>query len=180
MPGTASPTPQRQPAQGPHEAPTEPIAAAPRSAGARRRGGPSGNGAATVRRERQRRRRRGIRVLLVLALILLPFVLAVGWFAYQLRPGSDGPPVRFEIESGMGTSEVADALAEVDPKLSDRITAEAIDRIVHLIPDAWLVQESPFVDSDQHREAYSEYLRRRLEWPHSFVEEAIRARSLCV
>jgi len=74
----------------------------------------------------------------------------------------------------------ADALAEVDPKLSDRITAEAIDRIVHLIPDAWLVQESPFVDSDQHREAYSEYLRRRLEWPHSFVEEAIRARSLCV
>jgi len=112
MPGTASPTPQRQPAQGPHEAPTEPIAAAPRSAGARRRGGPSGNGAATVRRERQRRRRRGIRVLLVLALILLPFVLAVGWFAYQLRPGSDGPPVRFEIESGMGTSEVADALAE--------------------------------------------------------------------
>ncbi len=51
-------------------------------------------------------------MLLVLALIALPFVIALGWFGYQLRPGSDGPRVRFEVESGMGNSEVADALAD--------------------------------------------------------------------
>jgi UPF0755 protein len=52
--------------------------------------------------------------MLVLALIALPFVLALGWFGYQLRPGTDGPKVQFQIENGMGNSEVADALADAD------------------------------------------------------------------
>jgi UPF0755 protein len=51
-------------------------------------------------------------VLLVLGLLALPFVLALGWFGYQLRPGSEGPKVTFEVEDGMGNSEVADALAD--------------------------------------------------------------------
>jgi len=52
--------------------------------------------------------------MIVLALIALPFVLAFGWFAYQLRPGTDGPRVQFQIENGMGNSDVADALADAD------------------------------------------------------------------
>lgn len=55
-----------------------------------------------------------------------------------------------------------------------------ISRIVQLIPDAWLVGDSSFSGSNQHREAYLEYLLHRLEPPHVFLEEAIRARSLCV
>jgi UPF0755 protein len=73
---------------------------------ARRDGTPTG--------ERRRGRRRGLRVLLVLALLALPFVLVLGWFAYQLRPGSEGPDVSVAIRKGMGNSEIGDALANKD------------------------------------------------------------------
>ncbi|MEN3336188.1 MAG: hypothetical protein V7641_5553 [Blastocatellia bacterium] len=73
---------------------------------------------------------------------------------------------------------LAGSLHEVDSRMSGRITPEIIDSIVRLIPDAWLVGDSPFDGSGQHRDAYIEYLLKRLEAPHAFVEEAIRARSL--
>jgi hypothetical protein len=72
----------------------------------------------------------------------------------------------------------AGALAEADARMTARITPEVIARVVRLIPDAWLTGGSPFGSSDQHRDAYAEYLLKRLEAPHVFVEEAIRARSM--
>jgi hypothetical protein len=72
----------------------------------------------------------------------------------------------------------AGSLREVDSRMTERITPEIIDSAVKLIPDAWLVGDSPFNESNQHREAYIEYLLKRLEAPHDFLEEAIRARSL--
>jgi hypothetical protein len=73
----------------------------------------------------------------------------------------------------------ASALQEADAKIIERLTPNIINNIVQLIPDAWLV-ESPFDDIEQHREAYIEYLVRRLESPRVFLEEAIRAQSLDV
>jgi len=75
---------------------------------------------------------------------------------------------------------LASSLREVDPKMSGRITPEIIDSIVKLIPDSWLVEGSPFGGVSQHRDAYVEYLLSRLEPPHVFLEEAIRARSMYV
>jgi UPF0755 protein len=77
-------------------------AARGRDGGARNRAG---------RATRKRGRRRNVRVLAVVGVLLLPFVIAIGWFAYQLRPGSDGPPVIVTIKGGMGTSDIADLLA---------------------------------------------------------------------
>lgn len=74
----------------------------------------------------------------------------------------------------------AGALREVDSKMSGRLTPEVIGGIVKLIPDAWLEEESRFGGAVRHRDAYVEYLLSRLEPPHVFVEEAIRARSLYV
>lgn len=74
----------------------------------------------------------------------------------------------------------ASTLPEVDAKVTARLTPNIIDRIVQLIPDNWLVADSPFSEAQQHRDAYIEYLVRRLEPPHTFLEEAIRARSLDV
>jgi hypothetical protein len=71
----------------------------------------------------------------------------------------------------------ASALREADTDLSQRLTPEVIRRTVALIPDAWLEGEVAFRDSQQHRDAYVEYLLGRLEPPHAFLEEAIRARS---
>jgi len=74
----------------------------------------------------------------------------------------------------------ASSLREVDSKISGRVTPDVVDSIVNLIPDTWLVGDSPFGRSNQHRDAYMEYLLSRLQPPHVFLEEAIRARSLYV
>jgi hypothetical protein len=72
----------------------------------------------------------------------------------------------------------ASSLQEADAKMSGRVTPDIIQGIVQLIPDAWLVGDSSFGESDRHREAYIQYLLSRLEPPHVFLEEAIRARAL--
>ena len=74
----------------------------------------------------------------------------------------------------------ASALQEVDTQMTGRVTPDILDNIVKLIPEAWLVGDSPFGGSNQHRDAYMEYLLSRLESPRVFLEEAIRARSLDV
>jgi len=51
-------------------------------------------------------------VLLVISLMLLPFILGIGWFGYQLRPGSSGPPVKITVTKSMGTGDVASLLAD--------------------------------------------------------------------
>jgi hypothetical protein len=74
----------------------------------------------------------------------------------------------------------ASSLREVDSKMTGRVTPDIIDGIVQLIPDTWLVGDSSSGESNRHRDAYMEYLLSRLEAPHVFLEEAIRARSLYV
>lgn len=74
----------------------------------------------------------------------------------------------------------ASALREADSRMRERITPEVIRNVVALIPDAWLIGEPSFGTSDRYRDAYIQYLVRRLEPPHAFLEEAIRARSLLV
>lgn len=74
----------------------------------------------------------------------------------------------------------ASVLEAVDAKITERLTPSIIEQIVQLIPDAWLVTDTPFTGTRQHRAAYTEYLMRRLEAPRVFLEEAVRARSLNV
>ena len=77
------------------------------------------------------------------------------------------------------------SLRVANSKMRGRLTPDIIRGIVKLIPDAWLaaesgVNDSPFGGPAGHRDAYIEYLLSRLETPHVFLEEAIRARSLSV
>ena len=72
------------------------------------------------------------------------------------------------------------ALAEADVCMSARLAPAVLQRIVELIPDTWLLIDTPFTTHREHRDAYLEYLLRRLQSPHDFVEEALRARSLLV
>lgn len=74
----------------------------------------------------------------------------------------------------------AASIAEADAELSARLTPEVIRGIVELIPDEWLGHEPRFAGASEHRNAYVEYLLRRLDAPRAFVEEASRARSLYV
>ena len=66
---------------------------------------------AAHRRERSRQRRRTWAVVGVLAALLLPIVLAGGWFLWELSPpGGEGTPVTVVIEPGWGAKEAGDAL----------------------------------------------------------------------
>jgi hypothetical protein len=71
-------------------------------------------------------------------------------------------------------------LEAVDGPMASGINEHAIREIVELIPDDWMHLDSPFPTTRKNREAYVEYLLRRLEEPRYFLEEAIRARSVQV
>jgi hypothetical protein len=70
----------------------------------------------------------------------------------------------------------ANALEAADEAMTAVITEELIKEIVDLVPDDWMKENSPFSTTAENRQAYVEYLTRRLEEPRRFVEEAIRAR----
>lgn len=74
----------------------------------------------------------------------------------------------------------ASMLHEVDERLTARLTPEVIKEIVGLIPDAWLDTDTTFASAGEFRQAYADYLVRRLEPPRLFVEEAARVRASLV
>jgi hypothetical protein len=61
----------------------------------------------------------------------------------------------------------ATALEKADQEMTTAITGEVIEQIVSLVPEEWI---------EDKRQAYVDYLTRRLDRPRHFVEEAIRAR----
>ena len=69
-----------------------------------------------------------------------------------------------------------------DNAMTKAITQDEIIRIVDLVPDEWMQDDgtkasAPFASVAENRQAYVDYLTRRLEAPRRFVEEAIRARA---
>ena len=70
----------------------------------------------------------------------------------------------------------ASSIETADQAMTGFINEEVIKRVVDLVPDDWMNEHSPFTTIAENRQAYVEYLTRRLEEPRDFVEEAIRAR----
>jgi hypothetical protein len=95
------------------------------------------------------------------------------WHNYRERSRDPFPLIKDHV-----LLPCASALQEVDAKMTGRMTPEIMDSIVQLIPDPWLGGDAALGGSTSYREAYLEYLLSRLEPPHVFLEEAIRARSL--
>lgn len=73
---------------------------------------------------------------------------------------------------------LASELRDADARLRLLITRAQIERIVALVPEAWLTHDSPANAANHRRTAYVNYLRRRCEASQTFLEEAIRARAL--
>jgi hypothetical protein len=74
----------------------------------------------------------------------------------------------------------ASELAAVDASMSAPITPGLVAGLAAQIPESWLCGDTPFATAVAHRQAYVDYLLARLQSPHAFVEEAIRARSALV
>jgi len=69
----------------------------------------------------------------------------------------------------------ATELAEVDELFRSSLSEEKIDAIVSLVPDSWLLIDAPFDNTDQHRAAYSKFLKLRIRNSELFVKEAQNA-----
>jgi hypothetical protein len=71
----------------------------------------------------------------------------------------------------------ASEIREADAELAPRLTREAVDAVLALIPDAWLGDEPRFASVAEHRAAYRDVLLRRLDAPRDWVEDAARAQA---
>lgn len=74
----------------------------------------------------------------------------------------------------------ADRIDEVDGKFRTILTDELIDDIVSLIPDEWLIIDSPFSSADDHRHAYGKFLKARILHSEIFVKQAQHARQILI
>lgn len=70
----------------------------------------------------------------------------------------------------------ASQLEMVDKTSTSVLTPERIRSIVALIPDDWLQGETIFDNTQQHRNAYSTFLEKRVAYSGQFVKEAQHAR----
>jgi hypothetical protein len=70
----------------------------------------------------------------------------------------------------------ATQLNDVDEDLASRLSPEVLSQIVDLIPENWLSTEGVSAEPAARRQAYAEYLTRRLQPPREFVKEAWDAR----
>ena len=60
------------------------------------------------------------------------------------------------------------------------ITPQLLKDIVALVPDEWLLTDSPFTTTNEHRNAYADFLTARLAHAEIFVNEAIHARETVI
>jgi hypothetical protein len=94
------------------------------------------------------------------------------WNQYLERAGDPFTRVKDHILLPFAAS-----LEESDARSSALLaTPEVLENIVALIPESWLRVDTPFATPQENREAYTQYLQRRLQQPHAFVQEALRAR----
>ncbi|MEO7314863.1 MAG: HipA family kinase [Ginsengibacter sp.] len=75
---------------------------------------------------------------------------------------------------------VASKLEWADELSHTLISEETIHNIVQLVPDEWLLIDSPFDTAERHREAYAYYLTNRFIHSPNFVKEAQDARKTLI
>ncbi len=68
----------------------------------------------------------------------------------------------------------ANNLREADEEISSKLNTDTIKNIINTIPDEWLNGDQVFKSPEENRNAYFNYLTKRLERPHLFIEEAVR------
>ncbi len=70
---------------------------------------------------------------------------------------------------------LATELEKVDAIFHELLTKERISSIVNLVPDEWLLLDSPFESATNHRAAYTHFLETRFAHSQIFLKEAQHA-----
>jgi hypothetical protein len=74
----------------------------------------------------------------------------------------------------------ASELESIDSDFRAILTVDLIRSIVNLIPDEWLVKDSPFENAEEHRKAYVQFLETRLAHTEIFIKQAQDARKALI
>jgi hypothetical protein len=74
----------------------------------------------------------------------------------------------------------AEAISEADAALAPKLTKEVLREIVELVQEEWLKVEPGFADTAALRDAYVEFLSRRLEEPRRWVRDLEEVRGQAV
>jgi hypothetical protein len=96
------------------------------------------------------------------------------WENHLERAGAPFPLIRDHVLLRFATDQ---ALRDADAQLPARLAEPVLRGITDLIPDSWLDPGAPFAGPAAHRDAYLQYLLRRLQPPRRFAEEALDARA---
>lgn len=75
---------------------------------------------------------------------------------------------------------MATELDTVDTLFKSMLNADRIRSIISLIPDEWLMEDSPFGSLTEHRQAYAHFLETRISHTEVFIKEAQNARKALV
>ncbi len=75
---------------------------------------------------------------------------------------------------------LASELATADMAFKPALTEEHIRSIVSFIPDDWLIEDSPFATTEEHRNAYIHFISTRLAASDFFINEAQHARETLI
>ena len=74
----------------------------------------------------------------------------------------------------------ASEMEAVDKEYRALLTNEFIESVVSLVPDEWLIGDSPFESPDEHRQAYLKFLLTRISHSGIFIKEVEHARESLV
>jgi len=95
-----------------------------------------------------------------------------GWEATSTRP--------FAAARDHVLLPFTEAISEADAALAPKLTKEVLREIVDLVPEEWLKVEPGFPDTAALRDAYVEFLSRRLEEPRGWARDLEEVRGQAV
>ncbi len=70
----------------------------------------------------------------------------------------------------------ANSIEEADESMRAVFTSDLLTSVVELVPGDWMKDNSAFSTTAENRQAYVQYLTKRLEEPRNFVKEALSAK----
>jgi hypothetical protein len=97
------------------------------------------------------------------------------WDDYRKRSCDAFPMIKDHVLLPYAT-----LLAQTHEQMIARLQAATLEAIAAALPDELLGGDGCFSSAAEYRAAYAEYLRLRLQGPHLFIEEAIRAHAALV
>ncbi|SEM20011.1 hypothetical protein SAMN05216436_102205 [bacterium A37T11] len=93
------------------------------------------------------------------------------WNNWEQQALSPFPQIKNHVLLKQATELDAVSLA-----FTQLLTAEAIQSVIALIPEAWLLVDAPFGTAEEHRQAYRHFFETRLVHAGNFIKEAQNAR----